>query len=132
MTFALTKKRNRRKHARYGVGSLQVSLHRMGLLGLFADQVDVRPIDFNATGLAFRHSRLLSPGQPVVMELATEQHRLSQVVGIVRYTTRMKSHFRCGVEFDFEANGHMRSDTVKNTLRAIEQTLNEVVILAVE
>jgi len=125
-------KRNRRKHARYGVGSLRVSLHRMGLLGLFADQVDVRPIDFNATGLAFRHSRLLSPGQPVVMELATEQHGLSQVVGVVRYTTRMKNHFRCGVAFDFEANEHMSSDTVKDTLQSIEQTLKEVVILAAD
>ncbi len=132
MAFTLTTKRNRRKHARYGVGSLHVSLHRMGLLGLFADQVEVRPIDFNATGLAFRHSRVLSPGQPVVMELATEQYQLSRVVGVVRYTTRMKNHFRCGVEFDFSANEHMGSVTVKETLLQIEQTLNAVVILAAE
>lgn len=125
-------KRNRRKFARYGVGSLRVSLHRMGLLGLFADQVDVRAVDFNATGLAFRHSRMLSPGQPVIMELATGQNCISRIVGVVRYATRMKNHFRCGVEFDFEANEHMRLATTKETLKSIETILNEVVILAAD
>lgn len=125
-------KRNRRKFARYGVGSLGVSLHRTGLLGLFSAQVDVRAIDFNATGLAFRHSRLLSPGQPVLMELVTERYRISRIVAVVRYTTRMENHFRCGVEFDFVANEHMRSATVKEALKSIETTLNEVVILAAE
>lgn len=124
--------RNRRKFARYGVGSLGVSLHRTSLLGLFSAQVDVRAIDFNATGLAFRHSRLLSPGQPVLMDLVTEQHRISRIVAVVRYTTRMENHFRCGVEFDFEANEHMRSVAVKEALMSIETTLNEVVILAAE
>lgn len=124
--------RNQRKFARYGVGSLSVSLHRMGLLGLFADPMNVRAIDFNATGLAFRHSHMLSPGQPVVLELATDQYHLSRVVGVVRYTTRMGSHFRCGVEFDFEANENMRSIEVKNILKNIEATLHEVMILAIE
>jgi len=128
----MTINRNRRNFARYGVGSLSVSLRRASLLGLFSDLIDVRAIDFNVTGLAFRHSRLLSPGQPVLVELATEQHRVSRLVAVVRYTTRMENHFRCGVEFDFEANEHMRSDAVKKTLKDIETSLNEVVILAAD
>jgi len=125
-------KHNRRKFARYGVGSLGVSLYRTGLLSLFLGRIDVRAIDFNATGLAFRHSRPLSPGQPVLMDLITDQHRVFRVVAVVRYITRMETHFRCGVEFDFDANEHMRSDVVKDTLKNIEGLLNEVVILAAE
>lgn len=125
-------KKNRRKFARYGVASLHASLHRTRLLGLISDQVDVNPIDFNATGMAFRHSQLLSPGQPVVFDLVKDQHRIPSVVGIVRYTTRMENHYRCGVAFDFEANAHMRSPQIKSTLKAIEKLLNEVVILAPE
>ena len=125
-------KRNRRKFARYGVGSLGVSLHRTGLLSLFSSRIDVRAIDFNTTGLAFRHSRPLSPGQPVLMDLVTDQHSVSYVVAVVRYITRMENHFRCGVEFDFDANEHMRSAAVRDTLKSIETLLNEVVILAAE
>ena len=123
-------KKNRRNFARYGVGSLRVSLHHTRLLGLISDLIDVTPIDFNATGMAFRHSQLLSPGQPVVFELSKDQHRASLVVGIVRYTTRMENHYRCGVEFDFEANQHMRSPHIRDMLRSIENLLRKVVILS--
>ncbi len=125
-------KKNQRKFARYGVGSLGVSLHRVGLLSLFSRQIDVRAIDFNAAGVAFRHSRPLNPGQSVLMDLATDQHRVSGVVAMVRYVTRMENHFRCGVEFDFDANEHMRSSAVRDTLKNIETLLNEVVILTAE
>lgn len=123
-------KNNRRNVARYGVGSLRVSLQRTGLSSLFSGQVEVTPINFNSSGLAFRHSRLLSPGQPVVLELIKDQYRISSVIAIVRYTTQMENHYRCGVEFDFEANQHMRSPHVRDTLKSIEKVLREVVILA--
>lgn len=126
----MTLKRNRRKQARYGMGSLRVGLHRIGLLGLFTDLLDVRPVDFNTYGLAFRCTRMLSPGQPVVMDLETGEHRVVQVAGVVRDTTRMTNHFRCGVEFDFAANEHMRSEVVKDTIRQMEKSIKEVVILA--
>ncbi|MBL1275956.1 MAG: PilZ domain-containing protein [Ectothiorhodospiraceae bacterium] len=125
-------KRNRRKLARYGVGSLRASLHCQGLLGLFPNQMDVTPIDFNVTGMAFRHSRLLSPGQPVVFDLVKDQLKIQSIVGIVRYCKQLENHFRCGIEFDFDANEHMRSQDVKDILLAIEKVLNEVVILAAE
>mgnify|MGYP000104921501 CR=1 FL=1 len=123
-------KNTRRKFARYGVGSLRVSLHRKRLLGLISDQVDVNPIDFNATGLAFRHSQLLSPGQPVVFDLVKDQYTVLSVVGIVRYITRMENHYRCGVEFDFDASEHMRLPQTQATLTAIEKLLREVAMPA--
>jgi len=111
-------KRNRRKFARYGVGSLGVSLHRTGLLSLFFSQIDVRAIDFNATGLAFRHSRPLSPEQLVLMDLVTGQHSVFRVVGVVRYVTRMENHFRCPVlNLYFDANEYMRSVAVRDTIK---------------
>jgi hypothetical protein len=80
--------------------------------------------------MAFRHSQLLSPGQPVVFELSKDQHRASLVVGIVRYATRMENHYRYGVEFDFEASQHMRSPHIRETLKSIEKVLHEVIILS--
>lgn len=121
---------NRRKFARYGVASLRANLHGTRLLGLIANQVNVKPVDFNVKGMSFRHSQLLSPGQPVVFDFAKDQHRVLSVVGIVRYATRMENHFRCGVEFDFEANEHMRSQVTQSTLRDIEKLLHEVVNLS--
>ena len=128
----MKQKKNRRKIARYGVASLRASLHRTRWMGFISDLVDVNPVDFNATGMAFRHSQLLSPGQPVVFELAKDQYRITSVIGIVRYTLRLENHYRCGVAFDFEANEHMRSPQTKDTLKAIEKLLHEVVILAAE
>lgn len=119
----------RRKLARYGVGSLCTHLHRTRLLGLISDQVQVTPLNFNATGLAFRHTQPLIPGQSVVFELRKDQHTAASVVGIVRYATRMENHYRCGVEFDFEANEHMRSAQLRETLAVIEGLLYGVVNL---
>lgn len=125
-------KQNCRKIARYGIASLRASLHRTRWLGFISDQVDVSPVDFNATGMSFRYPQLLSPGQPVVFELMKDQHRVESVIGIVRYTTRMGNQYRCGVEFDFDANEHMRLPQIKVTLKAIEKLLHAVVILAAE
>jgi hypothetical protein len=125
-------KNNRRKLARYGIGSLRARLFRTRLLGLISDQVDVTPIDFSTAGLGFRHSQLLVIGQPVVFELTKDQYTVKSVVGIVRHTARMKNHYRYGVEFDFEANEHMRSPQTKDTLKLIEKLLHEVVIITVK
>lgn len=122
--------RNRRKIPRYGIGSLRVWLHRPGFLGMFAGLMEVTPCDFSRMGLAFRHQRMLSPGQPVVLDLLKDGYRLTNIVTVVRCTTQMATHFRCGVEFDFEANDHLCRDDLEQTLRIIEGLLKDVVIIA--
>jgi hypothetical protein len=97
---------------------------------MFGGRVEVTPFDFNHLGLAFRHQRMLSPGQPVVLDLLKDDYRLTNIVTVVRGTTQLASHFRCGVEFDFGANEHMRRDELQQTLGIIEALLKDVVILA--
>ena len=121
---------NRRKIPRYGVGSLRAWIHKPGFLGLFESRIELSPIDFNQTGMAFRHTYLLSPGQPIVVDLMKDNHKLASVVATVRYTTQLSSHFRSGIEFDFNANEHMRSPEVRQTLGEIESMLKGVVILS--
>ena len=123
-------RRNRRKIPRYGVGSLRAWIQKSGFLGLFERRIELSPMDFNQTGMAFRHTYLLSPGQTIVLDLMKDQHKLANVVAVVRYTTQLSSHFRSGVEFDFNANDYMRSLEVRQTLRQIESLLKGVVILA--
>lgn len=123
-------KNNRRKLARYGIGSLRARLVCTRLLGLISHQVDVTPVDFSTSGLGFRHSQLLIIGQPVVFELTKDKYTVKSIIGIVRHMTRMKNHYRYGVEFDFEANEHMRSPQTKDTLKMVEKLLHEVVIIA--
>lgn len=129
-SFSSSLHQNRRKIPRYGVGSLRAWIHKPGFLGLFDSRIELSPIDFNQTGMAFRHTHLLSPGQPVVVDLMKDNHKVASVVAIVRYTTQLSSHFRSGVEFDFNANEHMCSSGVRQVLSEMESMLKGVVILA--
>lgn len=121
--------KNRRKHARYGVGSLQVWIHRRGVMTLFGRRVEVVPIDFNSTGMAFRCQRPWSPGELMVFDIAKDSHQVANVVGVVREVTRLTNHCRCGVEFDFQANGHMQAAETTSSLRHIEMLLKDVVVV---
>lgn len=127
--FSTPQERNQRRVPRYGVGSLRAWIQRPGLLGMFENHVELSPIDFNQTGMAFRHAHLLIPGQSIVVDLMKENHKLTSVVAIVRYTSQQSSHYRSGVEFDFGANEHMSSKEVRQTLGEIESLLEGVVIL---
>lgn len=127
--FSTTQKQNLRRIPRYGVGSLRAWIQKPGLLGMFENHVELSPIDFNQTGMAFRHDHLLIPGQSIVLDLKKENHVLNSVVAIVRYTSQQANHFRSGVEFDFSANEHMSSEEVTQTLAEIESLLKGVVIL---
>ena len=97
---------------------------------MFEKHVELSPIDFNQTGMAFRHDHLLIPGQTIVLDLKKEKHSLTSVVATVCYTSQQATHYRSGVEFDFEANDHMSSPEVKQELVEIETLLRGVVILS--
>jgi len=135
MTIAITtpslpfSTRNRRKRPRHGVGSLQVWLRKPGFMGLYETRVELSPVDFTHTGMAFRCKQLLKPGDAVVLDLKKEKHKLTEMVAIVRYATRMSNHTRVGVEFDFSANEKMRLLQTDDVLKSIESLLKGVVIV---
>jgi hypothetical protein len=121
--------KNRRRHARYGVGSLRVWVHRRGVAVLFGKRCEVVPIDFNTKGMGFRCLRPLTPGERLVFDVVKDRHRVTNVIGVVREIARLANHCRVGVEFDFEADDHMRAPETKAGLRVIETLLKDVVVV---
>lgn len=121
--------KNRRKHARYGVGSLRAWVHRRGVVALFDKRLEVVPVDFNSIGMAFRCCKPMTPGERIVCDFVKDRHRVANVVGVVREITRLANHCRCGIEFDFEANDHMQAPETKASLRVIETLLKDVVVV---
>jgi len=121
--------KNRRRHPRYGVGSLRVWVHRRGVAALFGKRCEVTPIDFSSMGMAFRCVRPLAPGERLVCDFIKDHHRVINVVGVVREITRLANHCRVGIEFDFEADDHMRAPETKAGLRVIETLLKDVVVV---
>ena len=125
-----SKDKNLRRVPRYGVGSLKAWIQKPGLLGMFENHVELSPIDFNQTGMAFRHDHLLIPGQSIALDLLKDDHKLASIVAVVRYTSQHANHYRSGVEFSFDANDHMGSPEVKQELIEIEKLLKKVTILS--
>ncbi len=123
--FSPSKPDDHRVVPRYGVSNLKTWIQKPGLLGLYESHVELLPIDFNQTGMAFHHEHLLIPGQTVVLDLKKDGCKLGSVVAIVRYTSQDADHYRSGVEFNFDANDHMGSMEVKRTLNDIESSLIE-------
>ena len=95
---------------------------------MFESHVELSPIDFNQTGMAFRHDHLLIPGQTVVLDLKKDNLEVNSMVAVVRYTSQHSRHYRSGVEFNFEANDYMDSSEVRQTLAEIESLLKGTVI----
>ena len=128
--FPPPKTPNQRKFPRYCVDSLRVWIQKPGLLGMFDDHVELSPIDFNQTGMAFRHDYLLIPGQSIMLDLKKGDHKLTGIMAVVRYTSQHRDHYRSGVEFSFDVNDYMSSTEVRQTLNEIESLLTGTEILA--
>ena len=122
--FSPSKPDDHRVVPRYGVSNLKTWIQKPGLLGLYDSHVELSAIDFNQTGMAFHHDHLLIPGQTVVLDLNKDECTLASVVAIVRYTSQHAGHFRSGVEFNFDANDHMGSMVVKQTLNMNKQVID--------
>ena len=96
---------------------------------MFGKRVEVVPIDFSPLGMAFRCLRPPNPGDQLVCDFVKDHHRVANVVAVVREITRLANHCRCGIEFDFEANDHMRSPEIRESLKGIEILLRDVMIV---
>jgi hypothetical protein len=128
--FTQPKAKNQRRAARYGVGSLRAWIQMPGLLGMFEKHVELTPIDFSQTGMAFRHNHLLIPGQTIVLDLVKDDHNLTSIAAVVRYTSQHANHYRSGVEFNFGVDGHKDTPELRQELIEIEALLKNVVILS--
>lgn len=128
--FSQPKGKNLRRVPRYGVGSLQAWIQKPGLLGMFENHVELTPLDFNQTGMAFRHEYLLIPGQSIVLDLMKDDHNLTSITAVVRYTSQHANHYRSGVEFNFGVDGHMDTPEIRQELIDIEALLKDAPISA--
>jgi hypothetical protein len=117
------KDKNLRRVPRYGVGSLKAWIQKPGLLGMFENHVELSPIDFNQTGMAFHHDHLLIPGQSIMLDLVKDDYKLASVAAVVRYTSQHANHYRSGVEFNFDVDDRMSKPELKQELIEMEALL---------
>jgi hypothetical protein len=127
--FSQPKNQNLRRVPRYGVGSLRAWIQKPGLLGLFEKHVELSPIDFNQTGMAFHHDDLLIPGQSIVLDLEKGDHNLASIAAVVRYTSQHVNHYRSGVEFNFGVDGQTDTPELRQELIEIEALLKDVEVI---
>lgn len=81
--------------------------------GMLSRWADVEPFDFTRTGLSIATSHSLAPGSVIMLRLrlplATGDLEVDRVIGVVRnIQAQSDSSPRYGVEFDFNANRHMK------------------------
>ncbi len=115
----------RRRSRRYPAAKLTARLRVKK--GLFGDWVDVTPRDYNGLGIAIDTEEELNADQTVTLQIVLlvdmGEIMVDKVEGIVRNAQRQTHGTRYGIEFDFEASRHMRTDETREQLAKIEEIL---------
>lgn len=121
---------SRRKKNRYAHGNLRVTVLQARIAGLWHQEQAVTWMDFNSLGMAFatneHHFRI---GARLRLNLSIDDEQsvaVQNIIAVVRNINANRYNCRYGVEFDFEANEHMRSRQVQQQLENIEQILEAI------
>lgn len=84
-------------------------------------------MDFNRYGMGFESGDQHRIGENLLLDLSLEDKDVTNVVAVVCNARLSQSgQYRHGVRFDFQANGHMRSSNVGNTIVDIEAKLKNI------
>lgn len=111
------KGKDRRQYPRYRAEQLSVSIRPLGS-EISPDRV--KPVDYNAHGLAFQHpGRDMKPGEYLEMTLALKHVRIYGVVAVIRNI----HDGRVGMQFDF-SHERMRAANVIDSMEEIERMLH--------
>ncbi|MCP5162345.1 MAG: PilZ domain-containing protein [Hahellaceae bacterium] len=115
----------RRRGRRYPAAKLHARLRVKK--GLFGDWVDVTPRDYNRLGIAIDTDQPLSADQSIMLQITLSVDMgdivIDKVEGMIRNAQPKGSCTRYGVEFDFDASRHMRSEDTQKQLAKIEEIL---------
>jgi len=113
----------RRKIPRIQPGNLKVSVKYRGLLTKIKHSGSVKILDYNRFGLAFESDHNYRIGDELLFTITYKETQLINLVGFICNSESVNETIRCGVQFDFSANKHMRSVTTEQTLIALETAL---------
>lgn len=123
---AINTAENRRRLRRFPAAKL--SAHVKKRAGLFGRGLAVKAFDFTRAGLAIESNALdLKSNERVqvslLLKLETGDIQITGLIAWVRNLQQLASGQRCGLEFDYQANRHMKSLETQAQLGRIEGIL---------
>jgi hypothetical protein len=116
----------RRKHQRLSGSSIQTSLKRKGFLS-FSSYKSVKVVDYSRFGVGIVHNEKYRMGDELLFSFSKQNEHIEHVVGFVCYIKELDEGYSYGIQFDFSANKHMRSENIEKALTRIEKLLDKTV-----
>lgn len=114
----------RRNHGRIiKPSALTVFARHPGLMGKLLQPDGIKVLDFSRFGLAFESEHKYRTGEELAFEISARSDHADGVIGFVTHSEKNENLYRCGVQFDFSANSHMRSYDLEEALTKIELNL---------
>ena len=109
----------RRNLPRYDGQDLEVSIRPQGRLTRHGG----RPQDFNRHGFALIVDQQITKDAQVFVQLAFEEVRLDNVVGIVHNCIKVETGYRVGIQFRTRSDLQFDQNYVESVLQYIEAVL---------
>lgn len=95
--------------------------------GFFGQRIEVAACDYSKRGMAIETEYSFKPEQPItlsiILKMTTGDMRIDKVEGIVKNIMTSHPKPRYGIEFDYDANRHMKALETKSQLGRIEGIL---------
>ena len=120
----------RRRHTRYGVGSLVVTIKRQGLWQQILPPIEATALDFNQYGLSLRCKSKLKDGETVLLNLISRQDDIEQLPALVCHIVKAGSQYRYGLKFDLSTQPSSSKSTIEGALTALEFELKQTKIVS--
>ena len=122
---------NRRRSARYGVGSLTTHLHTGGgLLGRFKPSIELVAINFNRHGMFIRTKHRLKVGDKILLDIHSKKTSVEHLPAVVRHISENGKQFDYGVRFETDSSEFPILPGTIEKLAHIEQEISELMVIA--
>ena len=117
----------RRQHGRIiRPTALSVIARHPGFFGKLHQPDGIKVLDFSRFGLAFESDHKYKAGEELTFEISEHSNQIEGVIGFVTHAEVHEKKYRCGIQFDFSANAHMRSKQLEQDLTEIEINLSNL------
>ncbi|HUN55685.1 MAG TPA: PilZ domain-containing protein [Smithella sp.] len=115
----------RRQYARYNATGMTASISFQDETSSDVCVESVQPIDFNSFGMAIETNLVFEKENRISLDISCGRNHAPDILSIVRNVVNKGNKNRYGLQFDFAANAHMRSEEVEEILSSIEDTLKK-------
>ena len=119
----------RRRHARYGVGSLVVIVNREGFLNQLFPPLHATALDFNQFGISIRCKKRLRDGEKVTLTLISLEGEIENLPATICHIAKAGRQFRYGIKFTYSKE-NPPSPFIKESLLALEGELKQTKIIS--